>query len=40
MKFAQAYSNYSIINFHYRPIEKKNKELRKKTKLSYTFKEH
>ena len=49
MKIVQAYSNYSNINFHYSKInfhnfisfqiEKKAEELRKKTKLSYTFKE-
>ena len=39
MKFVQAYSNYSNINFHYRSNWEKIKELRKKTKLSYTFKE-
>ena len=39
MKFVQAYSNYNNTNFHYRPNWDKIKELRKKTKLSHTFKE-
>ena len=37
MKFVQAYSSYSNINFHYRPNWKKIIELRKKTKLSYIY---
>ena len=39
MKIVQAYSNYGNISFHYRPNWEKVKELKKKTKLSYTFKE-
>ena len=35
MKFVQAYSNYSNINFHYRPNRGKIKELKKKPKHSY-----
>ena len=35
MKFVQAYNNYSIINFHYRPNWEKNKELRKKKTFLY-----
>ena len=37
MKFLQAYSNYSNINFYYRPNREKIKELWKKTKLSYIY---
>ena len=37
MKFVQAYSNYSNMNFHYRPNWEKIKKLRKKAKLSYIY---
>ena len=38
MKLVQGYSNYSDKTFIIDQIEKKIKESKKKTKLSYTFK--